>query len=370
MTESSDDTAAAFNASRARPAARGDRLRVLAWPAFENKTGNPYNRLLYEAVEEEGVTVDEFRLSAALRGGYDLWHVHWPDDFLSYAAPVKAATYVAAELVLMALAKARGTRIVWTAHDLGPHESRHPWLERLFWQFFPPLVDGVISLSEAGRKKAREQFPALRGVPAFVVPHGHYRPAYPDAMAQAEARAALELDTDAPTALFVGRIRPYKNVPHLIRVFQQLEAPEARLLVVGNPATETVRRAVEDAAAGAERVQTALRFVPDDAMPTYCAAADLVVLPYRDILHSGSALLALSFDRPVLVPDQGAMSELQNQVGPEWVRAYAGTLTPAVLRDALQWARRADRPARAPLDALAWPRLARKTVEAYRAICT
>jgi hypothetical protein len=41
-----------------------------------------------------------------------------------------------------------------------------------------------------------------------------------------------------------------------------------------------------------------------------------------------------------------------------------------VLRDALQWARRADRPARAPLDALAWPRLARKTVEAYRAICT
>jgi hypothetical protein len=37
-----------------------------------------------------------------------------------------------------------------------------------------------------------------------------------------------------------------------------------------------------------------------------------------------------------------------------------------VLRDAAAWARRTDRPPRAPLDALDWPPLARRTVELYR----
>jgi beta-1,4-mannosyltransferase len=39
-------------------------------------------------------------------------------------------------------------------------------------------------------------------------------------------------------------------------------------------------------------------------------AADLIALPYKEILNSGSAILALSFDRPILVPAAGALAEL------------------------------------------------------------
>lgn len=340
-------------------------MDILAWPAFENKTGNPYNRLLYRAVEEEGGRVREFTIQRALRDPGDIWHVHWPDDFLSYPSPLRAWTFVLAELVLMALARLRGTRIVWTIHDLGPHESYHPRLERLFWTAFVPLVDGVVTLSDQALDRARQRFPQLRDVPSAVVPHGHYRPAYPDPVPTLEARRRRDLPADAFVAAFVGRIRPYKNVEPLVRAFRRWTAPDARLLVAGNPSAHSLRDAIEDAAAPDPRVHLDLRFLPDAEMPDVLGASDLVVLPYEDILHSGSALLALSFNRPVVVPDRGAMAELRSQVGEAWVFTYEGAFTPDVFDAARAWVHATERPERAPLDALHWPRLARQHLDLY-----
>jgi len=202
-------------------------MTVLAWPAFENKTGNPYTRLLYEAVEARGVPVADFTPRRALRGGADLWHLHWPDDFLSYRAPQTALAYVAAELALMAQARLRGTRIVWTIHDLGPHESPHPWLERAFWPLFLPMVDGYITLSEHARTAALDRFPRLGAVPGAVVPHGHYRPAYPPPVDQETAREQWDVPADAPVLVFLGRIRPYKNVEGLVATFREMAVPAA-----------------------------------------------------------------------------------------------------------------------------------------------
>jgi len=344
-------------------------LKVLGWPGFTSENGNPYTRLLYEAMEAGAdVEVDGFTMFEPFQRRYDVWHVHWPEDFLSYPSKVSAYTYVTAELLLFAWARLRGTKLVWTVHDLGPHESYHPWLEALFWPLFLPLVDGIISLSETAREEAFARFPVLRRCPSAVVPHGHYRSAYPDPVPRADARRQLDLPERARVALFFGRIRPYKNVPKLTAVFRQWTDPDARLLVAGNPSEEDLGATIAERAAGDARVSTELRFVEEHEVPAIFGASDLVVLPYDDIMHSGSALLALSFDRPVLVPDRGAMSELQARVGADWMRTYDDALTPDTLADAMDWAESQDRSARAPLDDLNWAPLARQTVDLYRRV--
>ncbi|MFB6231578.1 MAG: glycosyltransferase family 4 protein, partial [Salinibacter sp.] len=314
------------------------------------------------------VEVDGFTMFEPLQRRYDVWHVHWPEDFLSYRSPVAAYFYVTAELLLFAWARLCGTRLVWTVHDLGPHESYHPQLENVFWPLFLPMVDGIISLSETARDEAYDRFPVLRSVPSAIVPHGHYRTAYPDPVPKAEARRRFDLDPEAPVALFVGRIRPYKNVVSLIRTFCQWENSEARLVVAGNPVSDELAERTRTAAEGDARVRTDLRFIDEEEIPVLLATADLVVLPYETIMHSGSALLALSFDRPVLVPDRGAMTELQDRVGPDWMRTYGGELTPSVLAEGMRWARTTDRAGRAPVEDLDWPRLARQTVALYRRV--
>jgi glycosyltransferase involved in cell wall biosynthesis len=165
-----------------------------------------------------------------------------------------------------------------------------------------------------------------------------------------------------------GRIRPYKNVPALLDAFAALPDPAARCLVTGAATDATLRRTIEAAATADARVRLDLRHLRAGDVAVAHRAADLVVLPYREILNSGSALLALSLDRPVLVPRRGALGELAAQVGDDWVRCYDGDLTPAVLGDALAWARETPRAARAPLDDFAWPTIARAHRAMYDAL--
>ncbi len=105
------------------------------------------------------------------------------------------------------------------------------------------------------------------------------------------------------------------------------------MLISGRPERRH-RHLVETAAESDRRIKLDLRRIPSNEVQLLFSAADLVVLPFSDIMHSGSAMLALSFDRPVLVPARGSLPELQMRVGSEWVRTYDGELTPTILKDA------------------------------------
>lgn len=355
--------------SLARPAARTAEaeapaaVRVLAHPAFA--PGNLYTTQLYRHAEQAGAAVEGFTPARAVTGRYDVVHVHWPEAALNHRMALRAWAGPRALLALLDRARARGARVMWTVHNLRAHDALRPRLERQFWSRLMPRVDGWMSLSRSGRDAALERFPDLAGKPGWVVPHGHYRGAYPDTVSREEARARLGVALDAPVVAFVGQVRAYKNVPALVRAARAL--PGVQLLVAGrvrSPALEAELRAEAEGAA----VRLSFGHVPDDDLQLYLRAADLVVLPFREILNSGSAVLALSFDRPVLVPRLGALGELQGAVGGDWVRTFAGELTPALLADALDWARAPGRAARAPLQALEWGPLAAATVDAYRAL--
>ena len=345
-------------------------MRVLAAPAFKNRRTNPYNAALYTALEQGGAVVGEFTKRRLLRERWDIVHLHWPDGVLnSRHAPLAAArvAYLVAQLLF---AKARGAKIVWTVHNLQAHNTRHPRVERALWCAFVPLIDAAISLSHAGLELARARFPALARKARFVVPHGHYRGCYKNECTRAEARARLALPLDKPAVAFVGQIKPYKNVPALLRAFldRPAETSAASLLIAGKPGDAAL--AAELAALADGHPDVALRFghIADDEMQVMLNACDLAVFPYREILNSGSAILALSFDRPVLVPAKGAMAELRNLVGPEWVMTYEGELDGAILGHALRWATGTARHATCNLNGLDWETVAAQTLAAYQSL--
>lgn len=348
----------------------GDRapLRVLAWPGPAARAKNPYPWLLYSHLAQLGVRVRDFTLARALRGGYDILHVHWPEKALTTGgAAARVAGAVAGRAVLEA-ARLHGAKVVWTTHNARPHEGGDTRLERWYWSGVLRRVDAVIHPSAASQAAVEATYPALARLPHAVVRIGHFHGTYPDHLSRDEARAAFGVPEAAAVVTFLGLVRPYKNVPHLIHTVRALP-PERRavLLVGGEPLDASIAAEIERAAAGDPRVRLTLRHVPDDDVQRFLRAADLVVLPFSDITNSGSALLALSFDRPVLVPRLGAMGELQELVGDDWVRVYEGELTPAILDQALGWARegRAGGPDLTPLD---WDAIAERTLALYRAV--
>jgi beta-1,4-mannosyltransferase len=353
------------------PLARGGdsgRLRVLAWPGRRARAKNPYTWLLYTHLADLGVQVTDFTFGRALRGGYDVLHLHWPEKPMVGNSAFARLAGAAGGRVVLEAARLHGASVVWTTHNARPHEGRNSLLERWYWAGVMRRVNGLLHPSAASQTAVETTYPMAARLPHAVVPMGHFRGSYPDQVTREEARAGLGLPDGAVVVTFLGLLRRYKNVPHLVRTVRALP-PErnAILLVGGRPLDPALAPEIERAAGQDPRVRLALKRVPDEDVQRYLRAADLVVLPFTHITNSGSALLALSFDRPVLVPRLGAMGELQALVGPEWVHSYEGDLTPAILDEAIAWARR-PRPARADLSALEWGAIAEQTLAFYRAV--
>lgn len=342
-------------------------MRVLAWPGPSYKQ-QPYITQLYAHLGELGVEVSNFSPLLTFRQSFDVWHLHWPENRLIDPNPLWAAVQTLRLLAEMRAARARGTKIIWTVHNLKQHEGRHPHLEPHFWHHFIRLLDGWIALSPDGKALAEAKFPALRGKPSFIVPLGHYRGCYPDMVSRAEARRALGVPETARVVSFAGHIRAYKNVPHLVRTFRELPEPDLALLIVGRAKDAWLEDEIRTSAGDDPRIKLFLEFVPNDEMQLYLRASDLLALPYQDILNSSSAMLALSFGVPALVPARGAMGDLQRYTGSSWVRTFGGDLTAKGLAEAVSWARE-PRPA-LKLTELSWDKLAQRTLSAYQEVCS
>ncbi|ASJ07624.1 glycosyltransferase [Thermococcus pacificus] len=343
-------------------------MKIIALPAFRNRKINPYNSLLYENLIALGIRVEEFSVWKLVRGGYDIWHIHWPELVLNTPSYLMATLRAKAFLSLMGIARKRGIKIVWTVHNLRSHEGFHPKLEERFWERFLGMVDGHISLTSIGQEELFRTYPQLRRVPGFVIPHGHYRDVYPNNISRKQARALLGLPMDSRVILFIGQIRKYKNLPSLIRAFNSLPEKDVRLVIAGKPVDRELTNQLFKLVKSDSRIMFHPKFIPSEEIQVYLNSADLVVLPYSEILNSGSALLALSFDRPVLAPAKGSMIELRDSVGKEWVMLYTGELTGDTLSNALEWAILEKRPARAPLDRFSWDNIARETLKAYKKV--
>ncbi|MEM8557535.1 MAG: glycosyltransferase [Bacteroidota bacterium] len=345
-----------------------DRLSVAAWPGFANRTGNPYNRLLYAPMGDLGVDVHEFTVPRFVQQRYDVWHLHWPEGLARSGADIRAWLGRAAFQGLLRLARRRRTRVIWTAHNLGAHDEASPDQADTFWRQLAQHLDGVISLSAAALAQLEACHPSYRSVPSRVIPHGHYRDVIGSVPVQAEARRVLGLGDVGPVVAHIGAIRAYKNVPKLLRAFAAMPDQQARLLIAGAVNEDTLEAEVRSLARADPRVHLWLGYQSDEQLAHVVAASDVVVLPYQAIANSGSALYALSCDRPVTVPALGSMQELRTQVGLDWVQVYEGPFTPEVLSDAIAWAQQRSRSSRAPLDGLGWGEIAAQTVAFYRTL--
>ncbi|MEM6349350.1 MAG: glycosyltransferase [Cyanobacteria bacterium P01_D01_bin.14] len=345
-------------------------MKVIAWPAFKTRYKNPYGWLLYTQLQAQGIEVAEFSPGRLLVNHYDLLHLHWPiETLVRHPNPIVALMRVLLFWFVLEVTRLKGTKVVWTIHDEKPHVLMHSWLASRFQSILVRRVDAYVNLCEAGKQAIHRSIPSLDRLPSFTIPHGHYRDIYPNTLSKASARQQLGLAPEVPTLLFFGYISPYKNLPHLIEVFQQLSDSEVRLVVAGKPDSDEMAAQIQQLAADDPRIQLHLRFIPDDELQIFFNAADLAVLPFTAILNSGSLLLSLSFNRPVLVPALGALPEWQALVGADWVQTYKSDLDAAALAVAIATIRQRALPAIAPIDDLDWSRIGQQTATAYRQLC-
>lgn len=346
-------------------------MRIVAWPAFANKDWNPYNSLLYSSIKAQGAEVLEFdgRLFSNL-DGVDIFHLHWPDLFLKRRFWLQAVLACANLLIILKRARRAGARVVWTAHNLQSHENLYPILERLFWFLFVRELDGVISMSKGGLELVRERRLEGREIPGAIIPHGHYRDVYPNQTNKVASRNRLDIDILTFVAGQFGLIRRYKGLQELLQAWNRWGGPvEGKdLLIAGHTSDTTLGDFITMQAASDQSIRYHQGTIDAKDLQYYFNACDVIVLPYQKILNSGAALLALSFNKPVVLPRSEVLTELQEQVGDDWVYLYEGEFNEDVLEKACLWTKQGPGTQIAPLDEFEWPLLAEKTTTFFQTL--
>lgn len=341
-------------------------LTVMALPATENKADNPYNYILYSGLQKLNVKVKGYSLKRLLNpAGYDVLHYHWPENFVGAASKRAAYQGFAVFCLKLLYAKLWGKKIVWTVHNLAPHENRHPKLMKRFYAFLYKRVDGFISLTGAGAKEvAKNNVPSRK---ITVVPHPHYLTYYANDTTKEAARKKLNIPADKFVFLFIGQVRAYKNVTGLVKAFRQLNDPSALLVIAGKVHAD-VSTALKALTAGQANIKTFPAFINDDDLQHYLGCADLVVTPFTKVLNSGSVFLNLSFGRPALVPATESLQELQSEVGGEWVKTFSGELTAEHLKICREEMKQTAPAAKPDLSKFEWEAIAQQTKTVYQSL--
>jgi glycosyltransferase involved in cell wall biosynthesis len=130
------------------------------------------------------------------------------------------------------------------------------------------------------------------------------------ARSQAEARQTLGLPPPpAPVLLAFGFVRRYKGLRYLVQALAQVPPP-AHLLVAGEfwEDEQEYRRLVDELGL-AGRVTIHNRYIHNEAVEPYFAAANALVLPYLSGSQSAVGMLGLHYGLPIIASAVGGLDE-------------------------------------------------------------
>lgn len=319
-------------------------MKVLALP----RDPNPYQELLYAELRKRGIQVTylgtctpfpslsllllPLELVVRRATGARIVHLHWVWCFHFPAMPESPAkrwlAYAWFRLFLGTI-RVLGMKLAWTAHNILPHGQVFPddtVARRLLVQRCD-IVFGHSEWTLTGLTELAARPKRWAGVrhPAFGMP------------GSSEFSAPRTYD-GRREFLFFGKILEYKGVEELLAAFARLPGSvPVRLTVTGECCDPRLRARIERLATEAgERVALRIGRVPDAQVPALMNSVDVVVLPFRRVTTSGSAMLALGYAKPLVVPALPALTDIPAAA----VFRYDGSITG--LTEALLSASNAD----------------------------
>jgi glycosyltransferase involved in cell wall biosynthesis len=291
-----------------------DALRpVHVYPDYSGD--NRYQTMLHSRLESVGAYAEPVQdVTAHLRSRAEaadpgVTHLHWTAPILQRSAgPFSAKLALDAFTASLRTFKEAGGRLVWTIHNVLPHDGRHRWAEIELATLLADEADAIHVLSEATFDAVGDLYPVDRSK-VTIIGISSYLGEYPDWVSRAGARERLGIMPEEKVLITLGGIRPYKGLDLLVELFEPLARrdPSLRLLIAGRPGNLPGVPELRHRCANSPRVIAHFDHLPDDHLQVWMGAADFAVLPYRAVLNSSAFKLAESFGLPVLGPRVGAL---------------------------------------------------------------
>ena len=240
--------------------------------------------------------------------GARIIHIHWTYEFSRKSSGLSGRFARWWFGIFLSAAHASGLKIVWTAHNILPHEAVFDD-DIAARRALVAHADAVIALSPHSAHEVSELLGATK---ITVIPHGPLE-IPPSSMGRDIVRSILKIGA-RPCFSFFGNVRPYKGLEILIAGAEIL-GPDVVVRISGKGDSDYVAklsRLIDAANSAGADVQFEARWRSNEELGDFLAASDFCVFPFTSVDNSGSVLLALAAGRPVIIPDLASLSHIDN----------------------------------------------------------
>lgn len=204
--------------------------------------------------------------------------------------------------------KGRGIKVVFTAHNLLPHDSGDTQREK--YAAYYKIVDCICVHTETTKQELTVQF-GIDPDKVEIIPHGIIYSDVPGDIVISGAKRLKEKHGIGPDTLVVSSLgiqSYYKGVDILINLWateKELNSNSlVKLMIVGKNSNIDY-----SPLQGLENVIVVDEKIPNEDFQAYLEISDIVLLPYRRISQSGVLFSAIARNKPVIISNVGGLPD-------------------------------------------------------------
>ncbi|MHC4324308.1 MAG: glycosyltransferase family 4 protein [Planctomycetota bacterium] len=265
-----------------------------------------------------------------------------------------------------------GCRVVYTAHNPFPHESKAGDIRK--YSRIYQKTDHIIALTNYTRNEIMAHC-GIHSGKISVIPHGNYESLF--SRYGCNNNLAQDVRQKAGNRKIIaslGHIRPYKGLEVFVDAFGLIKQrmPDSFFLIAGSVLVGDRKDWEEKLARSCKPgdLWADIRFVPAEDIKAYLSVIDVLVQPYISASQSGNTVMSYAAGVPVISTNVGGLAEMTEDgktgyvIAPNDPEAIADALSKCFDGDNYEKMSRNAR--RAATEQFNWEKIAEQTAAVYR----
>jgi GT2 family glycosyltransferase/glycosyltransferase involved in cell wall biosynthesis len=278
---------------------------------------NPYQRLMYRNMPEINAKAGDLTNAIQCLENEQseqrvTLHLHWLNPVLAECKTLEEGDKACDDFLRrLEYFVSLGGIVLWTVHNAISHDGKLFNVEQRLGQGVADLAS-IIHVHSKRLLPILADFYDIAESRVVVQQHPNFIGYHPDYVSRKIAREHHGYAETDKVFLFCGQLRPYKGIDDLVAAFTEIvrKNPNTHLLIVGKQVFPYSPGFLTQKFKGVKNLRIVEGHVGDADLQWYYKASDWVVLPYKNILTSGSLLCAMSFRQPCIAPKLGMIPDI------------------------------------------------------------
>lgn len=239
-----------------------------------------------------------------------LLHYHWLEF-----QDLKSIAGMPWKLLSLWLYLLFGGRLIWTVHNLRPHDKKLPGFHLRLHRWFSKKAMIIHVHSEFAAREVYKHY-QIKKKKIRILGHPPYPAHFVEktkALENLKKQIKATIPADTSLLLVFGAISEYKGIREILNIFQTLEG-KYTLLIAGylKKNQESLDEHIKDFVKRDPRIIYRQQFIPADLYPSLLSAADLCIFNHDYILTSGVVEMARSYNKKIIAPMLGPLQEIDD----------------------------------------------------------